>query len=252
MTEVTLLGQTVNSYHDGSHDFADLLRAVGRVDGIRRVRFTSPHPNDFSPAVIDAMAEVPEVCEHVHLPVQSGSSRVLKRMLRRYSREAYLECVHRLREAIPQLAITTDVIVGFPGETEEDFLETDSLVREVSFDDAFTFKYSVRDGTPAVKIKDHVPDDVAGARLERIIGTVRGVARAKNAGLVGTTHEVLVEKPARRGKMLQSRTRTNKVVLIEGSTDLVGTYHRIRLTGTTGATFTGVPTAADRELAVLE
>jgi tRNA-2-methylthio-N6-dimethylallyladenosine synthase len=252
VTEVTLLGQTVNSYHDGSHDFADLLRAVGGVDSIRRVRFTSPHPNDFSPAVIEAMAEVPEVCEHVHLPLQSGSSRVLKRMLRRYSREAYLECVHRLREAIPQLAITTDIIVGFPGETEADFGETDSLVREVSFDDAFTFKYSVRDGTPAVKIKDHVPDDVAGARLERIISTVRGVARAKNAGLVGTTHEVLVEKPARRGEMLQSRTRTNKVVLIEGSTDLVGSYHRIRLTGTTGSTFTGVPTAADRELAVLE
>jgi tRNA-2-methylthio-N6-dimethylallyladenosine synthase len=252
VTEVTLLGQTVNSYHDESHDFADLLRAVGKVDGVRRVRFTSPHPNDFSQPVIDAMAAVPEVCEHVHLPVQSGSSRVLKRMLRRYTRDAYLVCVDRLREAIPQLAITTDIIVGFPGETEEDFLETDSLVRQVQFDDAFTFKYSVRDGTPAVKIKDHVPDEVAGERLERIIGTVRGVARAKNAGLVGTTHEVLVEKRARRGEMLQSRTRTNKVVLIEGTTDLVGSYQRIRLTGTTGSTFTGLPTVAGRELSVIE
>ncbi len=196
---MTLLGQTVNSYHQGTHDFADLLRAVGAVDGIRRVRFTSPHPNDFSERVIEAMAEVAEVCEHVHLPVQSGSSRVLKRMLRRYSRDSYLECVDRLRAAIPDLAISTDIIVGFPGETEEDFLETDSIAREVQFDDAFTFKYSVRDGTPAVKIKDHVDQAVAGERLERLIATVRSVARRKNVRLVGSTHEVLVEKPARRG-----------------------------------------------------
>jgi len=251
VTEVTLLGQTVNSYHDGTHDFADLLRRVGSVDGIRRLRFTSPHPNDFSPRVVDAMAEVREVCEHVHLPVQSGATRVLKRMLRRYSRESYLACVDRLRTAIPDLAVTTDIIVGFPGETEEDFLETESLVREVRFDDAFTFKYSVRDGTPAVKIKSHVPDDVAGERLERIIDTVRRIARSKNAGLVGTTHEVLVAKRARRGDLLQSRTRTNKVVLIEGALDLVGSYQHVRLTGTTGSTFTGVPAAVRTELAVI-
>ena len=251
VTEVTLLGQTVNSYHDGMHDFADLLRRVASVDGIRRLRFTSPHPNDFSQRVVDAMAEVREVCEHVHLPVQSGASRVLKRMLRRYSRESYLACVDRLRTVIPDLAVTTDIIVGFPGETEEDFLETESLVREVQFDDAFTFKYSVRDGTPAVKIKDHVRDDVAGERLERIIDTVRRIARSKNAGLVGTTHEVLVAKRARRGELLQSRTRTNKVVLIEGTLDLVSSYQHVRLTGTTGSTFTGVPVAVRRELAVI-
>ena len=251
VTEVTLLGQTVNSYHDGTHDFADLLRAVGGVDGIRRVRFTSPHPNDFSSAVIAAMADVPEVCEHVHLPVQSGSSRVLKRMLRRYDRDSYILCVARLRAAIPELAITTDIIVGFPGETEEDFLETESLVRAVQFDDAFTFKYSVRDGTPAVKINDHVPDDVAGERLERLIATVRKVARTKNAGLVGSTHEVLVEKQARRGELLQSRTRTNKVVLIEGPATLIGSYQHVRLSGTTGSTFTGTPTSTRRELAVV-
>ena len=251
VTAVTLLGQTVNSYHDGTHDFADLLRRVASVDGIRRLRFTSPHPNDFSHRVVDAMAEVPEVCEHVHLPVQSGASRVLKRMLRRYSRESYLACVARLRTAIPGLAVTTDIIVGFPGETEEDFLETESLVREVQFDGAFTFKYSVRDGTPAVKIKNHVPDDVAGERLERIIDTVRRIGRSKNAGLVGTTHEVLVAKRARRGELLQSRTRANKVVLIEGTPVLVGCYQHVRLTGTTGSTFTGVPAAVRRELAVV-
>lgn len=250
-TEVTLLGQTVNSYNDGTNDFADLVRAVGAVDGLRRLRFTSPHPNDFSDRVIEAMAMVPEACEHVHLPLQSGSSRVLKRMLRRYTREGYLDCVERLRIAMPDIALTTDIIVGFPGETEEDFLETESLVRAVQFDDAFTFKYSVRDGTPAVKIADHVPDAVAGERLERLIATVRGVARGRNAGLVGSTHEVLVEKPARRGDLLQTRTRTNKVVLIEGDLSLVGSYLHVRLTGTTGSTFTGVPTSSARMLAVV-
>src|SRR5256885_6124420 len=165
-TEVTLLGQTVNSYHDGEHDFADLLRAVGGVAGIRRLRFTSPYPTDFSQRVLAAMAQTPPVCEHVHLPVQSGSNRVLRRMLRRYTRERYLEVAAALRHAVPGIALTTDIIVGFPGETEQDFEETVSLVREVRFDDAYTFKYSPRDGTPAVKLKDRVPDAVAGGRPE--------------------------------------------------------------------------------------
>lgn len=250
VTEVTLLGQTVNSYHDGRHDFADLLRAVGGVPGLRRIRFTSPHPNDFSDRIIEAMAEVPAVCEHVHLPVQSGSSRVLKRMLRRYNREQYLDCVSRLRKAIPGIAITTDIIVGFPGETEEDYLQTESLVREVGFDDAYTFKFSPREGTPATRMRDFVPEAVAAERLERLIIVVREVARQKNAALVGTCQEVLVEGRARRGNLLQSRTRTNKVVLLEGSDDLVGSYVTVRLTGTTGATFTGVP-VKERELAVV-
>lgn len=250
VTEVTLLGQTVNSYHDGRHDFADLLRAVGGVPGLRRIRFTSPHPNDFSDRIVEAMAEVPAVCEHVHLPVQSGSSRVLKRMLRRYNREQYLDCVSRLRKAIPGIAITTDIIVGFPGETEEDYLQTESLVREVGFDDAYTFKFSPREGTPATRMRDFVPEAVAAERLERLIIVVREVARQKNAALVGTCQEVLVEGRARRGNLLQSRTRTNKVVLLEGSDDLVGSYVTVRLTGTTGATFTGVP-VKERELAVV-
>ena len=251
VSEVTLLGQTVNSYHDGRSDFADLLHAVGEVAGIRRVRFTSPHPNDFSDRVIAAMAQVPAVCEHVHLPVQSGSSRVLKRMLRRYTRERYLDCVVRLRRAVPGIALTTDIIVGFPGETEADFRETESLVREVGFDDAYTFKYSPRDGTAALKIRDHVPDEVAGERLERLIVTVRDVARRKNVGLVGTTHEVLVEKPARRGGLLQARTRTSKVVLVPGPAEWIGSYRMVRLSGTTGATFTATPVWAARELLVV-
>jgi tRNA-2-methylthio-N6-dimethylallyladenosine synthase len=249
-TEVTLLGQTVNSFNDGTHDFADLLRAVGAVAGIRRVRFTSPYPTDFTAPVLAAMAETPTVCEHVHLPAQSGSNRTLKRMLRRYTRERYLEVVAELRRAIPEIALTTDLIVGFPGETEEAFQETASLVEAVGFDDAYTFKFSPREGTPAVRLKDSVPDDVAAERLERLIAVVRGVARARNAGLVGTTHEVLVEGQAKRGDLLQSRTRTNKVALVAGPAEWIGSYRRVRLTGTTGSTFTALPLGAERELAV--
>src|ERR687895_1454884 len=182
MTEVVLLGQTVNSYTDGEHDFADLLRAVGAVPGIRRVRFTSPHPNDFSDRVIAAMADVEAVCEHVHLPMQSGSTRTLKRMLRRYTREQYFDCARRLREAIPGLSLTTDIIVGFPGETEDDFEETLSAVREVRFADAFTFIFSPRDGTPATRMPAElaVPEEVAGERMQRLIGLVRCIARERN------------------------------------------------------------------------
>jgi tRNA-2-methylthio-N6-dimethylallyladenosine synthase len=248
-TEVTLLGQTVNSYHDGTHDFADLLRAVGAVAGVRRVRFTSPYPTDFTERVLRAMAETPTVCEHVHLPVQSGSSRVLKRMLRRYDRARYLDVVGALRDAVPGIALTTDIIVGFPGETEADFEETVSLVRTAAFDAAYTFKYSPRDGTPALRLKDHVPDLVASERLERLIAVVRTVSRARHAAMVGRTEEVLVEGPAKRGALLQTRTRGNKVVLVEGPASWVGSYRRVRLTGTSGSTFTGWP--LERELVPL-
>jgi len=248
-SEVTLLGQTVNSYHDGEHDFADLLRAVGAIDGIRRLRFTSPYPTDFTDAVLRAMAETPAVCEYVHLPVQSGSSRTLKRMLRRYDRQGYLDVVAALRAAIPGIALSTDIIVGFPGETEDDFQETLSLVEEVEFDDAYTFKYSVREGTPAVRIKDHVPEETKTERIGRLIATVRRIAKRKNMGLVGggATHEVLVEGPAKRGDLLQARTRTNKIALLEGPAAWIGTYRKVRFTGTTGSTFTAWP--VERELA---
>jgi tRNA-2-methylthio-N6-dimethylallyladenosine synthase len=241
MTEVVLLGQTVNSYNDGTHDFADLLRAVGAVDGIRRVRFTSPHPNDFSDRVIAAMAETKAVCEHVHLPMQSGSTRVLRRMLRRYTREGYFECVEKLRAAIPGLSLTTDVIVGFPGETEEDFEETLTAVRHVGFEDAFTFKFSLRDGTPATRFpaSDTIPDDVASDRLGRLIATVRGRVKESNLRQLGGRREVLIEKEARRGGLLQARTRDFKTVIVPGDTDMIGTYATVELTGTTGSTFTG-------------
>lgn len=249
VTEVTLLGQTVNSYHDGTHDFADLLRAVGAVAGIRRVRFTSPYPTDFTDRVIEAMATTPAVCEHVHLPAQSGSNAVLKRMLRRYTRERYLEVVARLRAAIPGITFTTDLIVGFPGETEADFEQTLTLVAEAEFDDAYTFRYSPREGTPALRLRDPVPEPVAAERLGRLVEAVRTQARLRNLARVGETHEVLVERPAKRGGYMLGRTRGNLLVLLELPATAVGEYHRVELTGTTGSTFTGRVRAP--ELAVL-
>jgi tRNA-2-methylthio-N6-dimethylallyladenosine synthase len=242
MTEVVLLGQTVNSYHDGEFDFADLLRAVGRVDGVRRVRFTSPHPNDFTDRVIEALAQVDAVCEHVHLPMQSGSTRVLKRMLRRYSREGYLECVAKLRAAISGVSLTTDVIVGFPGETDEDFEETLEVVREVGFADGFTFKFSPRDGTPATRMPAEltVSDEVASERLARLVETIRGISRATNMTQLGKRCEVLIEREARRGgESLMARTRDFKTVMVPGDASMLGTYVTVELTGTTGSTFTG-------------
>lgn len=241
ISEIVLLGQTVNSYFDGEHDFADLLRAVGKTPGIKRLRFTSPHPNDFSERVIRAMADTESVCEHVHLPMQSGSTRTLKRMLRRYTRERYIECAGELRSAIPNLALTTDIIVGFPGETEEDFAETLSAVELLGFDDAYTFKFSPRDGTAATRFppSEIVPDEVASDRLSRLIATVRGGSRERNLKLLGERREVLVEKSARRGGLLQSRTRDFKTVMIPGDASLIGKYLSVELTGTTGSTFLG-------------
>jgi tRNA-2-methylthio-N6-dimethylallyladenosine synthase len=251
ITEVVLLGQTVNSYHDGTHDFADLLRAVGAVEGIRRVRYTSPHPNDFSDRVIAAMAETPAVCEHVHLPMQSGSTAMLKRMLRRYSREDYLTCVARLRAAIPGLAFTTDIIVGFPAESDAEFEETLSLCREVRFDDAFTFKFSAREGTPATRMPAEwtVPPEVVDRRYDALVATVRGISRERNLARLGERMEVLVEKEARKGgDLFQARSRDFKTVLVPGSAGLIGTYLTVELTGTTGATFTGTPVAERQAL----
>jgi tRNA-2-methylthio-N6-dimethylallyladenosine synthase len=250
ITEVVLLGQTVNSYNDGTHDFADLLRAVGRVDGIRRVRYTSPHPNDFSDRVIAAMAETPTVCEHVHLPMQSGSTSMLRRMLRRYTREEYLDCVARLRTAMPGLGLTTDIIVGFPAETDAEFEDTLSMCREVRFDDAFTFKFSAREGTPATRMPAEwtIPEAVVDARYDALFSTIRGISREKNMKRLGERMEVLVEKEARKGELFQARSRDFKTVLVPGTPASIGTYMTVELTGTTGATFMGTPVAERQAL----
>jgi tRNA-2-methylthio-N6-dimethylallyladenosine synthase len=216
--EVTLLGQNVNSYgRDVGSSFAELLRAVDAVPGIERIRFTSPHPKDFRRDVIAAMAECATVCEHAHLPLQSGSSRVLKAMRRTYSRERYVRLVAELRAAIPELALTTDIIVGFPGETEDDFRETLEVVEEVGYDGAFTFVYSPRAGTEAAAMPEQVPDELKRERIEQLVEVVQRVAAERNAGRVGMVEEVLVEGPSRtEPELLRGRTRRNTTVNFSG------------------------------------
>lgn len=197
--EVTLLGQTVNSYHDGTHDFADLLWAVAEVPGILRVRFTSPHPSDATEPMIQAMASHPKICKHIHLPLQSGSNEVLKRMRRTYSVAEYLDVVAALREAMPQIAITTDIIVGFPGETEEDFQATLEVMERVRYDGAFLFKYSERKGTVAAKkYKDDIPDTEKVRRLNQVIALQERISAEIYRLRIGQTVEVLVEDRSRR------------------------------------------------------
>lgn len=239
--EVTLLGQTVNSYEYGDWNFARLLRAVARTEGIRRVRFTSPHPNGFTRELVRVMAEEPTVCKQLHLPVQSGSDRTLKRMLRRYTVAEFREKIEWVREAIPGVALSTDVIVAFPGESAAEYEATLDLLREIRFDDAYLYKYSERDGTPATRLPrdQFVPEEVAQARLERLIALHREIQAEINRAEVGKTVEVLVEKEARRGG-LQGRTEGNKVVTFVGAPSLVGGFAEVRLSATSGATFSGV------------
>jgi tRNA-2-methylthio-N6-dimethylallyladenosine synthase len=220
--EITLLGQNVNSWGRDlapaiRTEFGELLRACDAVPGIERIRFTSPHPKDFREPVIAAMADCAHVCEHVHLPAQSGSSRVLKAMRRTYDRARYLRLVERLRGVIPDLALGTDLIVGFPGETEEDFQETLSLVEEVRFDSAFTFIYSPRSGTDAASLPDQVPDDVKHERLERLVEVVQSAAATRNEERIGRVEEVLVEGASRTDQARQrGRTRRNTTVNFSG------------------------------------
>jgi tRNA-2-methylthio-N6-dimethylallyladenosine synthase len=242
--EVTLLGQNVNSYGrdlgpEVAIDFAELLRAVDRVEGIARIRFTSPHPKDFRRPVIDAMAGCASVCEHAHLPLQSGSTRVLKRMRRTYGRDRYLRLVDELRDGIPDLALTTDIIVGFPGETEDDFLETLDVVEEVRFDGAFTFVYSPRSGTEAAAMPDQVPQEVKRDRIERLVDTVQRLASEQNRGRIGRVEEVLVEGPSRTdGSLRRGRTRRNTTVNFEGSAT-PGDLVPVRIASATSTTLQG-------------
>ena len=221
--EVTLLGQNVNSWGrdlapELRTDFGELLRACDEVDGIERIRFTSPHPKDFRQPVVAAMAECTTVCEHVHLPLQSGSSAVLKRMRRTYDRERYLRLVEKLRAAIPDLALGTDIIVGFPGETDEDFAQTLEVVEDVRYESAFTFIFSPRSGTEAATLPDQVPDEVKHERLERLVEVVQRIAAERNAERVGRVEEVLVEGASRTdAAFLRGRTRRNTTVNFSGS-----------------------------------
>jgi tRNA-2-methylthio-N6-dimethylallyladenosine synthase len=223
--EVTLLGQNVNSWGrdlapEIHTEFGELLRACDAIDGIERIRFTSPHPKDFRRPVIEAMAECGTVCEHAHLPLQSGSSRILKAMRRTYARERYLRLVGELRSGIPDLALSTDLIVGFPGETEDDFHETITAVEEVGFDSAFTFVYSPRAGTEAAAMSDQIPDDLKRDRIERLVEVVQRTAAARNAQRVGRVEQVLVEAPSRTDPaLLRGRTRRNTTVNFSGEAE---------------------------------
>jgi tRNA-2-methylthio-N6-dimethylallyladenosine synthase len=237
VVEVTLLGQNVNTYGrdltvTGSPRkplFGALLRAVNDVDGIRRIRFTSPHPHEFTPDVVDAMAESDNVCEHIHFPLQSGSDRILRMMRRSYRSARYLDWLRRIREAIPGIAVTTDIIVGFPGETEQDFLDTLWVVERARFDSAYTFQYSPRAGTPAAGYDHQVPKEVVQERFDRLVAVQERISLERNRVHEGSAMEVLVEGLGRKGGT-QGRTRTNKVVNMEASLP-AGTFVDVRITG---------------------
>src|SRR5436305_8274323 len=242
--EVTLLGQNVNSYgreqpREHRVTFAELLAQIDAIDGVERIRYTSPHPKDMREDVIRAHAELPALCEHIHLPLQSGSSAVLKRMRRTYTRERYLDRVAMIREHVPDCALSTDIIVGFPGESEDDFEQTLSLAEEVAYDGAFTFIYSPRRGTEAATLPDQVPHDVKVARLERLVEVIQRRALERAQRFVGRTLEVLVEGPSRtHPTRLRGRSRHNKVVNFTGLAT-PGELVEVEITGATSQTLSG-------------
>jgi tRNA-2-methylthio-N6-dimethylallyladenosine synthase len=242
--EVTLLGQNVNSYGrdlpgDERVTFAQLLEMVDGVEGIERIRYTSPHPKDMREDVIRAHAELPALCEHIHLPLQSGSSTVLKRMRRTYTRERYLDRVAQIREHVPDCALTTDIIVGFPGETEDDFEQTLEVAETVGYDGAFTFIYSPRRETEAATMTDQLPHELKVARLERLVAVIQRRARERAQRFVGRSVEVLVEGPSRTDpSRLRGRSRHNKVVNFDGLAS-PGELVQVQITGATSQTLSG-------------
>jgi tRNA-2-methylthio-N6-dimethylallyladenosine synthase len=238
--EIVFLGQTVNSYHDGEHDFADLLRAAEGIEGVLRVRYTSPHPSDMSDRVIAAMAECPKVCPQVHLPLQSASDSVLAAMHRTYTVAEYHALVGRLRASIPGVALSTDIIVGFPGETEADFERTAQYLREVRYDSAFLFKYSTRPDTKAHRWPETVSEEEKGRRLTRLIDQQSEISAAINASWVGREVEVLVEGPARRGEsQLYGKNPQFKAVVFADDGTAPGQLRRVRILGATSTTLIG-------------
>ena len=244
--EITLLGQNVNSYRGDSQqdgkmwDFTDLIWALADIDGLERIRFMTSHPKDLSPELIDVMSASKKICPHLHLPVQSGSSRILRLMNRHYTKEDYLDLTERLRRAIPDLSLSTDLIVGFPGETEEDFLETLDIVRRVEYDSAFTFLYSKRTGTPAASMEEQVDDETAHERFDRLLNEVQTIGRRRSSRFEGSVQKVLVEERNRQdGKLVTGRTPHNLVVHFPGQEDLIGKIADVELTKAHGFYYTG-------------
>ena len=235
--EVMLLGQNVNSYKGvskeglGTCDFADLIHLIDEVEGIERIRFMTSHPKDLSDKLINTFRECKKLCHYFHLPVQAGSSRVLKQMNRRYTREAYLELVRKLREVDPDMAVSTDIIVGFPGETEEEFNETLTLCEEVRYDSAFTFLYSIRKGTPAAEYEDQIPENVKHERFNKLVEVINRISAEKNAEYVGRIERVLVDGPSKtNSRTYGGRTETFKLVNFQGTPEMVGKIVDVRIT----------------------
>jgi tRNA-2-methylthio-N6-dimethylallyladenosine synthase len=242
--EVTLLGQNVNSYRDGASDFADLLATVAKIPGLYRVRFATSHPKDLSTKLIYTIAAHETICKHVHLPVQSGSDKILAAMNRRYSRQHYLRLVDELRKAIPHVALTTDVIVGFPGEEEEDFAATRSLLEEVGFDAAFLFKYSPREGTSAFQMQETVTEQEKQRRLEELIALQKQITLEKNRGRIGSVLTVLVEGPTKKSaRHMMGRTEGNMIVVLKGQDLTPGRLVPVLITGAEGHTLFGTVVA---------
>ncbi|WP_195268610.1 tRNA (N6-isopentenyl adenosine(37)-C2)-methylthiotransferase MiaB [Eubacterium sp. 1001713B170207_170306_E7] len=249
--EVTLLGQNVNSYGNDlktGYHFADLLRDLNQIEKIKRIRFMTSHPKDLSDEVIEAIAQCGKVCPAIHLAIQSGSTRILKAMNRRYTKEQIIGLVDRVRSRIPDVAITTDIIVGFPGETEEDFQDTLEVMRACKFDSAFSFIYSIRTGTPAATMENQIPDEVKHDRLNRLLEVLRGISFGLNSKYEGRVLPVLVEEPSKNNTdRLSGRTETGKLVNFEGSFDSIGKIVDVKITKTGSFSLTGVEIqASDR------
>jgi tRNA-2-methylthio-N6-dimethylallyladenosine synthase len=231
--EVTLLGQNVNSYGKGLEediDFPELLRQVNGIDGIERIRFVTSHPRDLSDRLVSALRDIPKVCEALHLPVQSGSDSILSAMNRKYSRSEYLDRIKKLRMVVPDIALTTDIIVGFPGESDEDFEQTMQLLKDVRYDNIFAFKYSKRPGTVALELAGQVPEDIKEKRLHQVLSLQKEISIDKNRALVGSVREILIDGISKKGGKLTGRTRGNKVVNVEAPTALLGSHVSVTIT----------------------
>lgn len=243
VSEVMLLGQNVNSYGktlDEPITFADLLRRIEKIEGLKRIRFMTSHPKDLSDELIEVMASSEKICKHLHLPVQSGSTRILKKMNRRYTKESYLELTEKIKKAVPDISLTTDIIVGFPGETEEDFQETLDVVRKVRYDSAFTFIYSKRTGTPAAAMEDQIPADVVKDRFDRLLSEVQSIASEVCAVHEGKDTEVLVESVSDHdASMVTGRMSNNLLVHFKGTKEMIGTYVTVHLTECKGFYYLG-------------
>jgi len=238
--EITLLGQNVNSYKGEEADFTDLIYMLAEVEGIERIRFMTSHPKDLSDKLIGAFRDCDKLCKYIHLPVQSGSDAVLKAMNRKYDRKRYFSLVEKLRDAVPDIAISTDIIVGFPGETEKDFEDTLDLAERVGYDSAFTFLYSMREGTPAAKSPDQIPEDIKHSRFNRLVDVINKSAASKNAGYIGSVKEVLVDGRSRNGSSAwEGRTDSFKLVNFHGRDGLEGKLVNVRITGANTFSLTG-------------